>query len=182
MLNTQEQKVVDLLGEAWSAYMNLIMQDQRDSNDGINIQDTQPIKIKIDDDTNDFRKAIHDGQRIVFTKSVLRESRSGPFIIPHVPKRDRENITGDGRHPEEWVPPAPLITDRLRFIRLIELLMPTDMHRINWEEDLNIAYFDSHGHREQEVDWKEVVGEFLYDPEDKEAIKELTKWGWIKIG
>ncbi len=171
MLNAQEQKVVDLLGEAWSAYMNLIMQDQRDSNIGINIQDTRPLKIRIDDDTNDFRKVIHDGQRIVMTKSVLRESRPGPVIIPNVPPEDRENITGHKDGP----------SDLTKFYSLIEEHAPKDKME-TWPDFVESEWFDTYGNRLEERDWEELLDNYLYEPEREMVKRELIKWGWIKIG
>lgn len=161
MLNAQEQKVVDLLGEAWNAYLDLVRGE---------IMPHRRSNVK-DDDSDDFRKAIHDGQRIVFTKSVLREQRSGPFIIPHVPPEDRENII---RYNEP--------NDFTKFIKLISEQSGEFNDISKWEDFVESEWFDKYGERLPDVDWKELLGNYLYEPERNSVEFTLVKWGWIKIG
>jgi len=56
--NEDEQKVLDALVEAWNAYLK--------------IPKWLSSGIYVEDDTNDFRKAIHECQRIIATKILAR--------------------------------------------------------------------------------------------------------------
>ena len=55
MPNKNEQNVLNALNDTWSAYLKILT-----------------TKISIDDDTNDFRQAIHECQRIIATKILAR--------------------------------------------------------------------------------------------------------------
>lgn len=68
MYTEKEKVVLQKLGEAWNYFVNLLEPDQRNP---ANRHSKAGVSI-VDDDVHDFRKAIHDADRIIQARAMRR--------------------------------------------------------------------------------------------------------------